>query len=100
MEAKDTVIHECICGRYDFVPFYSPWDVNNTQLNHCYECDAYHDGKLSQAEISFKAGIEKVVERLVARVNTLAKTRWTVEAHREQILEELRAELKEWGIEK
>lgn len=56
MKAEDTVTRKCICDMYDKVPFYSPWDVNNTELHHCYECDAYHEGKLEQSKLSFPAG--------------------------------------------
>ena len=47
---KPPVLSECICEMYDFKPFYSPWDVNNTKLNHCYECDAYNKGREHQRD--------------------------------------------------
>jgi len=62
MEAKDTVTFECRCGLYDFTPFPSAQDKN--KICHSYECDAYNDGKRHQAEISFEAGINAVMEYL------------------------------------
>jgi len=90
MGAKDTVESECICARYDFEPFYSPWDVNNTKLNHCYECDASNEGREAQAEISFKAGIKEVVE-WIRQINPYGGVLIICE-------EGWQAKLKEWNI--
>lgn len=71
MEAKDTVQHKCICGGYDFEPFYSPWDTEHKKPKHCYECDAYNEGKRHQAEISFKAGRNSILEEVSERLNVI-----------------------------
>lgn len=55
MEAKDTVKYDCICGSYDFEPFYS--DLSKETI-HCYECDAYNTGKQAQAEITWPVAYE------------------------------------------
>ena len=54
MKAEDTVKRICVCARYDFEPFYSPWDKEHKELHHSYECDAYNEGK--------SAGIKEVVD--------------------------------------
>lgn len=58
------VERKCLCHLYDKEAYHEATG------NHCYECDAFHDGRLYQAEISFplgfgegkKAGIKEVVD--------------------------------------
>lgn len=74
MEAKDTVIFKCMCASYDFEPFYSPWDKEHKELHHCYECDAYNEGKLIQAEISFKAGRESILDEAFNKIEVIEQS--------------------------
>jgi hypothetical protein len=112
MEWHDTMEHECICEMYHFKPFYSPWDTEQKELHHCYECNAYNNGKFKQAEISFKAGkTEGYKEGLMMREPYLEGIKEVVEwvgirlyGSKEKGYKamnqnpEWQAKLKEWGI--
>ena len=91
MEAKDTVVKECICASYDKVPFKPP---HSEEVYHCYECDAYHDGKKDQAEVAFKAGEDKERERTIEFIDWLDNGTRSSESWRDEV-RKLRQSLKE-----
>ena len=91
MKADEIVMPECICGRYDFEPFKS-----GEEMIHCYECNAYHDGKLAQAKVSFKAGMREVVEFVEKFLIGKDKTQLII---RQTDVELWNYQLKEWGID-
>ena len=100
MGAKDTVKFKCTCGQADI-----------EELSHSHTCRAYNKGKVIQAEISFKAGIEfaetAIQNQLLEVVEASKKVgirevvEWITEHHPYLSFlytDEWQDQLKAWGV--